>query len=121
MALTAEITRERNIAVLFTEHDMDVVFANADRIMVMTQLPGSTDIIPAVLVWAVSFIAVLAIAVPFRHRLSRAFTDRSSYGLAAVGSLIGVLVFEFVTDPIPFMAFIFALLAFMLPLDPKKS
>ena len=35
MALTAEIARARNIAVLFTEHDMDVVFAHADRIMVL--------------------------------------------------------------------------------------
>lgn len=35
MALTAEIVRERDIAVLFTEHDMDVVFAHADRIMVL--------------------------------------------------------------------------------------
>ena len=35
MALTAEIVRERNICVLFTEHDMDVVFAHADRIMVL--------------------------------------------------------------------------------------
>ncbi|MDH3230069.1 MAG: ABC transporter ATP-binding protein [Alphaproteobacteria bacterium] len=37
MALTAEITRERNIAVLFTEHDMDVVFAHADRIIVLNR------------------------------------------------------------------------------------
>ena len=35
MALTAEIVRERGIAVLFTEHDMDVVFAHADRIIVL--------------------------------------------------------------------------------------
>ncbi len=35
MALTAEIARARDIAVLFTEHDMDVVFAHADRIMVL--------------------------------------------------------------------------------------
>ena len=35
MALTAEIAAARNIAVLFTEHDMDVVFAHADRIMVL--------------------------------------------------------------------------------------
>ncbi len=35
MALTAEIVRERNIGVLFTEHDMDVVFGHADRILVM--------------------------------------------------------------------------------------
>jgi branched-chain amino acid transport system ATP-binding protein len=35
MALTREIVREQNLAVLFTEHDMDVVFAHADRIMVM--------------------------------------------------------------------------------------
>ena len=35
MALTAAISRERRIAVLFTEHDMDVVFAHADRILVL--------------------------------------------------------------------------------------
>ncbi len=35
MALTAEIARERGIAVLFTEHDMDVVFAHADRMLVL--------------------------------------------------------------------------------------
>jgi len=37
MELTAAITRERNIAVLFTEHDMDVVFTNADRIIVLNR------------------------------------------------------------------------------------
>ena len=37
MALTAEIVRERRIAVLFTEHDMDVVFAHADRIVVLNR------------------------------------------------------------------------------------
>jgi branched-chain amino acid transport system ATP-binding protein len=37
MALTRAIVRERRLAVLFTEHDMDVVFANADRIMVMNR------------------------------------------------------------------------------------
>ena len=35
MALAAAIARERRIAVLFTEHDMDVVFAHADRIIVL--------------------------------------------------------------------------------------
>ena len=35
MSLAAEIARERSIAVLFTEHDMDVVFAHADRIVVL--------------------------------------------------------------------------------------
>jgi branched-chain amino acid transport system ATP-binding protein len=35
MALTAEIVRQSGIAVLFTEHDMDVVFAHADRIIVL--------------------------------------------------------------------------------------
>jgi branched-chain amino acid transport system ATP-binding protein len=29
--------RERRIAVLFTEHDMDVVFAHADRIVVLNR------------------------------------------------------------------------------------
>lgn len=37
MQLTADIVRERNIGVLFTEHDMDVVFAHADRIMVLNR------------------------------------------------------------------------------------
>jgi branched-chain amino acid transport system ATP-binding protein len=35
MRLTARIARERSIGVLFTEHDMDVVFEHADRIMVL--------------------------------------------------------------------------------------
>jgi branched-chain amino acid transport system ATP-binding protein len=35
MALTAEIVRERGISVLFTEHDMDVVFAHADTLLVL--------------------------------------------------------------------------------------
>jgi branched-chain amino acid transport system ATP-binding protein len=37
MALTAAIVRERRMAVLFTEHDMDVVFAHADRIIVLNR------------------------------------------------------------------------------------
>ena len=35
MALTGSLARARNIAVLFTEHDMDVVFGQADRIIVL--------------------------------------------------------------------------------------
>ena len=35
MELTAGIAREGGIAVLFTEHDMDVVFAHADRLLVL--------------------------------------------------------------------------------------
>ena len=35
MALTASLARQGGIAVLFTEHDMDVVFAHADRIIVL--------------------------------------------------------------------------------------
>ncbi len=35
MQLTAELARASNIAVLFTEHDIDVVFAHADRILVL--------------------------------------------------------------------------------------
>jgi branched-chain amino acid transport system ATP-binding protein len=35
MSLAASIARERRIAVLFTEHDMDTVFAQADRIVVL--------------------------------------------------------------------------------------
>lgn len=37
MALTADIVRERGIAVLFTEHDMDVVFGRADRVIVLNR------------------------------------------------------------------------------------
>jgi branched-chain amino acid transport system ATP-binding protein len=35
MALAAEIARERGIGILFTEHDMDVVFEHADRLLVL--------------------------------------------------------------------------------------
>lgn len=35
MELAADIAKSRRIAVLFTEHDMDVVFAHADRIIVL--------------------------------------------------------------------------------------
>ena len=37
MTLVATIVGERGIAVLFTEHDMDVVFAHADRIVVLNR------------------------------------------------------------------------------------
>jgi branched-chain amino acid transport system ATP-binding protein len=37
MGLTERIARERGLTVLFTEHDMDVVFSVADRIMVLHQ------------------------------------------------------------------------------------
>jgi branched-chain amino acid transport system ATP-binding protein len=35
MTLAAELARSENIAVLFTEHDMDVVFGFADRVLVL--------------------------------------------------------------------------------------
>jgi branched-chain amino acid transport system ATP-binding protein len=35
MALAASLARSEGIAVLFTEHDMDVVFGHADRVMVL--------------------------------------------------------------------------------------
>ena len=35
MRLAAEIARERRIGILFTEHDMDVVFEHADRVIVL--------------------------------------------------------------------------------------
>jgi branched-chain amino acid transport system ATP-binding protein len=47
MELTARIAREQGIAVLFTEHDMDVVFAHADRILLLDRgrliAEGSAD------------------------------------------------------------------------------
>src|SRR5213079_148053 len=38
MRLTARIAREQSIGVLFTEHDMDVVFEHADRILVLNRV-----------------------------------------------------------------------------------
>jgi branched-chain amino acid transport system ATP-binding protein len=35
MELTAQLARAQQVAVLFTEHDMDVVFSQADRIIVL--------------------------------------------------------------------------------------
>ena len=47
MELTAGIVRDRSISVLFTEHDMDVVFAHSHRIMVLNRgrliASGSVD------------------------------------------------------------------------------
>jgi branched-chain amino acid transport system ATP-binding protein len=37
MALTAELARERDIGVLFTEHSMDVVFTYAQRVLVLSR------------------------------------------------------------------------------------
>ncbi len=37
MQLTADIVTEKNISVLFTEHDMDVVFGHAHRILVLNR------------------------------------------------------------------------------------
>ena len=37
MGLVSRLARERKVAVLFTEHDMDVVFGHADRILVMNR------------------------------------------------------------------------------------
>ena len=37
MQLTADIVEERKISALFTEHDMDVVFAHAHRVMVLNR------------------------------------------------------------------------------------
>jgi branched-chain amino acid transport system ATP-binding protein len=37
MELTAQIARSRRIGVLFTEHDIESVFAHADRILVLVR------------------------------------------------------------------------------------
>jgi branched-chain amino acid transport system ATP-binding protein len=37
MALTKRLVIERQMAVLFTEHSMDVVFAHADRMIVLAR------------------------------------------------------------------------------------
>jgi branched-chain amino acid transport system ATP-binding protein len=37
MALTRELVQQRGLAVLFTEHSMDVVFGHADRIIVLAR------------------------------------------------------------------------------------
>jgi len=48
MALAAAIARQRNLTVLFTEHDMDVVFAVADRIVVLHEGRVIAEGLPAV-------------------------------------------------------------------------
>jgi branched-chain amino acid transport system ATP-binding protein len=47
MGLVRELARERSLTVLFTEHDMDVVFAVADRITVLHQGRVIADGAPA--------------------------------------------------------------------------
>jgi branched-chain amino acid transport system ATP-binding protein len=37
MGLAARLAHERRVAVLFTEHDMDIVFSQADRIIVLSR------------------------------------------------------------------------------------
>jgi len=51
MALTASLVRERGLAVLFTEHDMDVVFGHATRVLVLDRgvpiAEGTPDMVRA--------------------------------------------------------------------------
>jgi branched-chain amino acid transport system ATP-binding protein len=47
MELTANIARGGGIAVLFTEHDMDVVFAHADRVLVLDRGKPIAEGIPS--------------------------------------------------------------------------
>jgi branched-chain amino acid transport system ATP-binding protein len=37
MALTRTLVHQRGLAILFTEHSMDVVFGHADRILVLAR------------------------------------------------------------------------------------
>jgi branched-chain amino acid transport system ATP-binding protein len=37
MSLAARLARESGISILFTEHDMDVVFAHAGRVLVLAE------------------------------------------------------------------------------------
>jgi branched-chain amino acid transport system ATP-binding protein len=37
MALTRNLVSQRGLAILFTEHSMDVVFGHADRILVLAR------------------------------------------------------------------------------------
>jgi branched-chain amino acid transport system ATP-binding protein len=37
MRLAAGLARERSLGILFTEHDMDAVFAHADRVLVLVR------------------------------------------------------------------------------------
>ncbi len=47
MRLTARIAKERSIGVLFTEHDMDVVFEHAERVLVLNRGVLITEGTPA--------------------------------------------------------------------------
>jgi len=46
MQLTRSLVKQRGIGVLFTEHSMDVVFAHADRIMVLARGQVSSQVAP---------------------------------------------------------------------------
>jgi len=48
MQLTRELADRRNVAVLFTEHSLDVVFRHADRVMVLVRGRVLVDDAPAV-------------------------------------------------------------------------
>jgi branched-chain amino acid transport system ATP-binding protein len=47
MTLVSGLARERGVGILFTEHDMDVVFAHADRIVVLSRGRVIADGAPA--------------------------------------------------------------------------
>jgi len=47
MALAARIVKEQGVSVLFTEHDMDVVFGHADRVLVLDRGRVVTEGSPA--------------------------------------------------------------------------
>ena len=47
MALTRRLANDRSLAVLFTEHDMDVVFGTADRILVLSRGAVIAEGLPA--------------------------------------------------------------------------
>ena len=49
MALTQRLVQERGVAVLFTEHSMDVVFAYADRMIVLARGRLIAEGVPAVI------------------------------------------------------------------------
>jgi branched-chain amino acid transport system ATP-binding protein len=75
MRLAATIARERQMGVLFTEHDMDAVFAHADRVLVLMRgeiiAAGTPDEVRADARVRQAYLGTTGVAAAERARRSR--------------------------------------------------
>ncbi len=75
MQTTARLARERGIGVLFTEHDMDSVFAHADRILVLVRgevvAAGAPEVVRADPLVKQVYLGDVGVTAAMRARRSR--------------------------------------------------